>query len=105
MAAAHLSLKRLSSFSRSWIALCFTFDWSRSLSAASILQVLVSGGQGWQQRTEGAWPARAAGGRGRENFTLSNLENLGIWRIWEFGEFRKGRKCAVGRGELTADDT
>ena len=41
-AAAHLSLKRLSSFSRSWIALCLTFDWSRSLSAASILQVLVS---------------------------------------------------------------
>ena len=40
--AAHLSLKRLSSFSRSWIALCFTFDWSRSLSAASILQVRVS---------------------------------------------------------------
>lgn len=43
VAAAHLSLKRLSSFSRSWIALCFTFDWSRSLSAASILQVRVSG--------------------------------------------------------------
>ena len=42
VAAAHLSLKRLSSFSRSWIALCFTFDWSRSLSAASILQVRVS---------------------------------------------------------------
>ena len=41
-AAAHLSLNRLSSFSRSWIALCFTFDWSRSLSAASILQVLAS---------------------------------------------------------------
>ena len=42
VATAHLSLKRLSSFSRSWIALCFTFDWSRSLSAASILQVRVS---------------------------------------------------------------
>ena len=98
MAAAHLSLKRLSSFSRSWIALCFTFDWSRSLSAASILQVLVSGGQGWQQRTEGAWPAGAAlGGGGGGNSVriyskfltirnlefreFGNLENLGIRRI------------------------
>ena len=49
-AAAHLSLKRLSSFSRSWIALCLTFDWSRSLSAASILQVPVS-------VLEGSWSA------------------------------------------------
>ena len=88
MAAAHLSLKRLSSFSRSWIALCFTFDWSRSLSAASILQVLVSGGQGWQQRTEGAWPARAAGGEGEGKCPLP--------RIWEFGEF--GNSENLGKG-------
>lgn len=33
---AHLSLKRLSSFSLSWMARCLRFDWSRSLSAASI---------------------------------------------------------------------
>ena len=33
---AHLSLKRLSSFSRSWMARCLRFDCSRSLSAASI---------------------------------------------------------------------
>ena len=50
--------------------------------------------------------ARArCGGEGEGNLDVANLENLGIWRIWEFGEFRKGRKCAVGRGELTADDT
>ena len=91
MAAAHLSLKRLSSFSRSWIALCFTFDWSRSLSAASILQVLVSGGQGWQQRTEGAWPARAAGGEGEEKFLylefreFGNSENLGKGANAQYG--------------------
>ena len=88
MAAAHLSLKRLSSFSRSWIALCFTFDWSRSLSAASILQVLVSGGQGWQQRTEGAWPARAAGGEGEGKCDVPG--------IWEFGEF--GNSENLGKG-------
>ena len=58
VAAAHLSLKRLSSFSRSWIALCFTFDWSRSLSAASILQVRVSVVKGTRN---GRAPARRGG--------------------------------------------
>ena len=62
VAAAHLSLKRLSSFSRSWIALCFTFDWSRSLSAASILQVRVSVVEGTRN---GRAPARCAASAAR----------------------------------------
>ena len=63
MAAAHLSLKRLSSFSRSWIALCFTFDWSRSLSAASILQLRVSVFAGTRDGTQrGAGQRRAQTG-------------------------------------------
>ena len=63
VAAAHLSLKRLSSFSRSWIALCFTFDWSRSLSAASILQLRVSVFAGTRDGTQrGAGQRRAQTG-------------------------------------------
>ena len=72
VAAAHLSLKRLSSFSRSWIALCFTFDWSRSLSAASILQVRVSVVEGTRN---GRAPARCAASAARNRGAMQRTNS------------------------------
>jgi hypothetical protein len=38
------------------------------------------------------------GGRGEEKFReFRNLENLGIWRIWEFGEFRNLENLGIWR--------
>lgn len=96
VAAAHLSLKRLSSFSRSWIALCFTFDWSRSLSAASILQVRVSVVEGTRGRARrgGAQPAPPGTGEqcsGRSRYTpqtstwLTNAHGGVISSGWRLG--------------------
>ena len=75
VAAAHLSLKRLSSFSRSWIALCFTFDWSRSLSAASILQVRVSVVEGMRNGRATARRCAASAARNRGAIAADDTTN------------------------------